>query len=132
MLVVCWLAQATQQAKMIKDGNPYRTLMQKQYRPQLLITVLVSFTLHDVCMAQQRLHLAVVTLRAAATAASACRAFGGMQALECYACTCADCAPSHLQMPFFQQFTGINAGLLRIVNDCIWLLPHARAGPATE
>lgn len=35
-------AQATQQAKMIQNGNPYRTLFSRAYRPQLVITVLVG------------------------------------------------------------------------------------------
>ena len=35
-------AQATQQAKMIQNGNPNRTLFSREYRPQLVITVLVG------------------------------------------------------------------------------------------
>jgi sugar porter (SP) family MFS transporter len=34
---------ATQQAKMIQNGNPYRTLFSREYRPQLVITVLMPF-----------------------------------------------------------------------------------------
>lgn len=108
MLCLQDILLATQQGKMIAD-NPYVTLMKRQYRPQLLITILVrSRSIFYVLYLFRMFSCARIKERP-------CQNFEPPACVLQHLAWAVQCVAFQrdrrilLQMPLFQQFPGINA-----------------------